>query len=120
MWMYGFFSADKSGIVDCVSVCVCVFVCLFVCQCCNLCCVSGSAGRLLHQACMWENAELLEDLLKNGEEVGNIDAEDKYGRSPLHSAAKSANASLVAVLLNAGGGSIHVEEIHCSSLRSID
>jgi ankyrin repeat protein len=52
---------------------------------------------------MWENAELLEDLLKNGEEVQNINSEDKYGRTPLHSAAKSANASLVAVLLSAGG-----------------
>ncbi|OQV15651.1 Leucine-rich repeat serine/threonine-protein kinase 1 [Hypsibius exemplaris] len=59
-------------------------------------------GRLLHQACMWENAELLEDLLSNGEEVKNIDSEDKYGRTPLHSAAKSGNASLVAVLLSSG------------------
>ncbi|XP_055353693.1 leucine-rich repeat serine/threonine-protein kinase 1-like isoform X2 [Paramacrobiotus metropolitanus] len=59
-------------------------------------------GRLLHQACVWENAELLEDLLKNGEEAKNIDSEDRYGRTPLHAAAKSGNLSLVGVLLNAG------------------
>lgn len=60
-------------------------------------------GRLLHQASVWENAELLEDLLKNGEEVANINAEDKYGRTALHLAAGSGNSSLVAVLLSAGG-----------------
>ena len=77
------------------------------CDCPDFCLLNCNfAGRLLHQACVWENAELLEDLLKNGEEVANVNAEDKYGRTALHLAAGSGNSSLVAVLLTAGGASV--------------
>jgi Ankyrin repeats (many copies) len=41
--------------------------------------------RLLHQAALWDNAELLEDLL-NGEELAFINSCDSWGRTPLHAA----------------------------------
>ena len=41
--------------------------------------------RLLHQAALWDNAELLEDLL-NGEELTFINSCDSWGRTPLHAA----------------------------------
>ncbi len=41
--------------------------------------------RLLHQAALWDNAELLEDLL-NGEELSFINSCDSWGRTPLHAA----------------------------------
>ena len=43
-------------------------------------------SRLLHQAALWDNAELLEDLL-NGEELEFINSCDSWGRSPVHAAA---------------------------------
>ena len=42
-------------------------------------------SRLRDQAALWDNAELLEDLL-NGEELSFINSCDSWGRTPLHAA----------------------------------
>ncbi|PSN37226.1 hypothetical protein C0J52_12650 [Blattella germanica] len=58
-------------------------------------------GRLLHQAALWDNAELLEDLL-HGEQVAHINSQDSWGRTPLHAAATTDNSRCLGVLLKAG------------------
>ncbi|KAJ8679026.1 hypothetical protein QAD02_014813 [Eretmocerus hayati] len=58
-------------------------------------------GRLLHQAALWDNAELLEDLLR-GEHAQFIDSQDSWGRTALHAAAISENSRCLEVLLRAG------------------
>ncbi|XP_057330472.1 leucine-rich repeat serine/threonine-protein kinase 1 [Microplitis mediator] len=58
-------------------------------------------GRLLHQAALWDNAELLEDLLK-GEHAQYINSQDSWGRAPLHAAAITENSRCLGVLLAAG------------------
>lgn len=57
--------------------------------------------RLLHVAALWDNAELLEDLL-NGEELGCLDARDSWGRSALHAAATNAGSKCLRILLQSG------------------
>ncbi|XP_062537326.1 leucine-rich repeat serine/threonine-protein kinase 1 isoform X2 [Armigeres subalbatus] len=57
-------------------------------------------GRLLHQAALWDNAELLEDLLQ--EEVHLIDCLDSWGRAPIHAAAITAESRCLPMLINAG------------------
>ncbi|ETN67521.1 Leucine-rich repeat kinase [Anopheles darlingi] len=57
-------------------------------------------GRLLHQAALWDNVELLEDLLQ--EEVHLIDCLDSWGRAPIHAAAITADSRCLPMLLNAG------------------
>lgn len=58
-------------------------------------------GRLLHQAALWDNAELLEDLLR-GEHAQYINSQDSWGRAPLHAAAITENSRCLSVLLAAG------------------
>ncbi|KAH0560147.1 leucine-rich repeat serine/threonine-protein kinase 1 [Cotesia glomerata] len=58
-------------------------------------------GRLLHQAALWDNAELLEDLLR-GEHAQYINNQDSWGRAPLHAAAITENSRCLGVLLSAG------------------
>lgn len=58
-------------------------------------------GRLLHQAALWDNAELLEDLLR-GEHAQYIDSQDSWGRTALHAAAITENSRCLEVLLKAG------------------
>ncbi|KAG7189414.1 hypothetical protein KM043_017118 [Ampulex compressa] len=58
-------------------------------------------GRLLHQAALWDNAELLEDLLR-GEYLQYINSQDSWGRTPLHAAAITENSRCLNVLLFAG------------------
>ncbi|XP_021920937.1 leucine-rich repeat serine/threonine-protein kinase 1 isoform X3 [Zootermopsis nevadensis] len=58
-------------------------------------------GRLLHQAALWDNAELLEDLL-HGEQIAHINSQDSWGRTPLHAAATTDNSHCLGVLLQAG------------------
>ncbi|XP_063218267.1 leucine-rich repeat serine/threonine-protein kinase 1 isoform X2 [Bacillus rossius redtenbacheri] len=58
-------------------------------------------GRLLHQAALWDNAELLADLLR-GEQRAHVDSRDSWGRTPLHAAATSDNSRCLEVLLAAG------------------
>ncbi|XP_055623482.1 leucine-rich repeat serine/threonine-protein kinase 1 isoform X2 [Toxorhynchites rutilus septentrionalis] len=57
-------------------------------------------GRLLHQAALWDNVELLEDLLQ--EEVHLIDCLDSWGRAPIHAAAITADSRCLPMLVNAG------------------
>ncbi|XP_058798844.1 leucine-rich repeat serine/threonine-protein kinase 1 [Phymastichus coffea] len=58
-------------------------------------------GRLLHQAALWDNAELLEDLLR-GEHLQYINSQDSWGRTALHAAAITENSRCLEVLLRAG------------------
>lgn len=58
-------------------------------------------GRLLHQAALWDNAELLEDLLR-GEHAQYTNSQDSWGRTPLHAAAITENSRCLDVLLSAG------------------
>lgn len=58
-------------------------------------------GRLLHQAALWDNAELLEDLLR-GEHKQFINSQDSWGRTALHTAAITENSRCLEVLLAAG------------------
>ena len=55
-------------------------------------------GRLLHQAALWDNAELLEDLL-NGEELEYINSCDSWGRSPVHAAATTESSLCLRILI---------------------
>ena len=57
--------------------------------------------RLLHQAALWDNAELLEDLL-NGDEIKCLDSRDSWGRTALHAAATNPGARCLRILAQAG------------------
>uniref|UniRef100_A0A147BMZ4 non-specific serine/threonine protein kinase n=1 Tax=Ixodes ricinus TaxID=34613 RepID=A0A147BMZ4_IXORI len=61
----------------------------------------GYPGELLHQAALWGNAELVEDLL-NGEQVRFINATDMHGRTALHGAATNSDETCTRVLLQTG------------------
>uniref|UniRef100_A0A182PFW2 non-specific serine/threonine protein kinase n=1 Tax=Anopheles epiroticus TaxID=199890 RepID=A0A182PFW2_9DIPT len=52
------------------------------------------------QAALWDNVELLEDLLQ--EEVHLIDCLDSWGRAPIHAAAITAESRCLPMLINAG------------------
>ncbi|XP_055684527.1 leucine-rich repeat serine/threonine-protein kinase 1 isoform X1 [Lutzomyia longipalpis] len=56
-------------------------------------------GRLLHQAALWDNVELLVDLLQ--EEQHLIECQDTFGRTPIHAAAITANSNCLQLLINA-------------------
>ncbi|XP_063987510.1 leucine-rich repeat serine/threonine-protein kinase 1 [Diachasmimorpha longicaudata] len=58
-------------------------------------------GRLLHQAALWDNAELLEDLLR-GDHSQYINSQDSWGRTALHAAAITENSRCLVVLLSNG------------------
>ncbi|KAI4458153.1 ankyrin repeat and protein kinase domain-containing protein [Holotrichia oblita] len=58
-------------------------------------------GRLLHQGALWDNTELLEDLLEGGQQHF-INSRDSWGRTPLHAAAICENSRCLQILLNAG------------------
>uniref|UniRef100_T1IVJ9 non-specific serine/threonine protein kinase n=1 Tax=Strigamia maritima TaxID=126957 RepID=T1IVJ9_STRMM len=58
-------------------------------------------GRLLHQAALWDNADLLEDLL-NGEYLQLINSRDTEGRTVLHAAVTNENPHCTRILLQAG------------------
>ncbi|XP_065157528.1 leucine-rich repeat serine/threonine-protein kinase 1 isoform X3 [Atheta coriaria] len=58
-------------------------------------------GRLLHQAALWDNTELLEDLLAGGQ-LPFINSQDSWGRTPLHAAAISENSECIEILVQAG------------------
>ncbi|KAJ8980099.1 hypothetical protein NQ317_008560 [Molorchus minor] len=57
-------------------------------------------GRLLHQAALWDNTELLEDLLEGQQNFTN--SQDGWGRTPLHAAAITENSKCLQILLNSG------------------
>ena len=58
-------------------------------------------SRLLHQAALWDNAELLEDLL-NGDEIKCLDSRDSWGRTALHAAATNPGSRCLRILAQAG------------------
>lgn len=58
-------------------------------------------GKLLHQAALWGNAELVEDLL-NGDQVEFINAVDMFGRTALHDAATNRDETCARILLQTG------------------
>lgn len=53
------------------------------------------------QAALWDNDELLEDLLR-GEQRTLIDCRDSWGRSPLHAAAITEDSRCLRILLQRG------------------
>ncbi|XP_031347203.1 leucine-rich repeat serine/threonine-protein kinase 1-like isoform X2 [Photinus pyralis] len=61
-------------------------------------------GRLLHQAALWDNTELLEDLLDGGQQ-SFINSQDSWGRTPLHAAAITECSQCLQILLNVGADS---------------
>lgn len=56
-------------------------------------------NSLLIQAALWDNVELLMDLLQ---EDHDINCEDSWGRSSIHAAAVTNNSKCLQVLVNAG------------------
>uniref|UniRef100_A0A182JJD1 ANK_REP_REGION domain-containing protein n=1 Tax=Anopheles atroparvus TaxID=41427 RepID=A0A182JJD1_ANOAO len=54
----------------------------------------------LFKAALWDNVELLEDLLQ--EEVHLIDCLDSWGRAPIHAAAITADSRCLPMLIHAG------------------
>ncbi|XP_022246027.1 leucine-rich repeat serine/threonine-protein kinase 1-like [Limulus polyphemus] len=58
-------------------------------------------GQLLHQAALWGNSDLLEDLL-HGDQVQHLNATDTFGRTALHAAATNENETCARILLQAG------------------
>ena len=56
---------------------------------------------MLHQAALWDNADLLEDLL-NGEELEYLNSCDSWGRSPVHAAATTESSMCLRILVQAG------------------
>lgn len=53
------------------------------------------------QAALWDNAELLEDLL-NSDQLCHINCQDAWGRTPLHAAATTESSRCLRILLQAG------------------
>ncbi|XP_064112289.1 leucine-rich repeat serine/threonine-protein kinase 1-like isoform X1 [Macrobrachium nipponense] len=60
-----------------------------------------TAEDLYYKAALWDNAELLEDLL-NGEQISHLDCRDAWGRTPLHAAATTESSRCLRILLQAG------------------
>ncbi|KAG7298401.1 hypothetical protein JYU34_018023 [Plutella xylostella] len=56
-------------------------------------------GRLLHQAALWDNVELLQELLANG---ADVNARDALNRTALHAAALAERSSCLKALCAAG------------------
>ncbi|XP_072941247.1 leucine-rich repeat serine/threonine-protein kinase 1 [Epargyreus clarus] len=56
-------------------------------------------GRLLHQAALWDNLELLQELIANG---ADVDARDQHQRSALHAAALAERSRCLPALCAAG------------------
>ncbi|XP_045530212.1 leucine-rich repeat serine/threonine-protein kinase 1 isoform X2 [Pieris brassicae] len=62
-------------------------------------------GRLLHQAALWDNLELLQELIATGAEV---DARDQHNRSALHAAALAERSSCLSALC-VGGADVNAK-----------
>ncbi|XP_063898940.1 serine/threonine-protein phosphatase 6 regulatory ankyrin repeat subunit C-like [Helicoverpa armigera] len=56
-------------------------------------------GRLLHQAALWDNLELLQELLSSG---ADVNARDCSSRSALHAAALAERSRCLSALCSAG------------------
>ncbi|KFB52135.1 hypothetical protein ZHAS_00020459 [Anopheles sinensis] len=81
------------------------------------------AGRLyncsvrLFKAALWDNVELLEDLLQ--EEVHLIDCLDSWGRAPIHAAAVTADSRCLPMLINAGANVNLTSGARCDSKTAL-
>jgi ankyrin repeat protein len=64
-------------------------------------------GQLVYQAALYNNADLLAELLGGGE-FGCIDFIDGQGRSALHIASANGNRACVDLLIKAGGMSMKI------------
>jgi ankyrin repeat protein len=60
------------------------------------------SGRLLHQAAIYDNADLTQSLLE-GPEKDHIDAQDSFGRTALYTAVTNSSFDCGDLLLQAGG-----------------
>ena len=61
-------------------------------------------GQMLYQAAVYNNTDLLTDLLSSGGDfVHELDWHDAQGRTALHVAAHNGNIDCVSALLKAGG-----------------
>lgn len=56
-------------------------------------------NSLLIQAALWDNVDLLVDLLQEDHDINCVDS---WGRGPIHAAAVSSNSKCLQVLINAG------------------
>lgn len=56
-------------------------------------------NSLLIQAALWDNVDLLLDLLQEDHDINCVDS---WGRGPIHAAAVSSNSKCLQVLINAG------------------
>ena len=59
-------------------------------------------NRLLHQAALFDNVELMESLLL-GSACNHIDEQDVYGRTPLYTSITNNSLKCCHLLLMAGG-----------------
>lgn len=60
---------------------------------------ANPTNSLLTQAALWDNVELLLDLLQEDHDINCVDS---WGRTPLHAAAVSSSSKCLQVLINAG------------------
>lgn len=60
---------------------------------------ANRTNSLLSQAALWDNVDLLVDLLQEDHDINCLDS---WGRTPLHAAAISSNSNCIQVLINAG------------------
>lgn len=60
---------------------------------------TNRTNSLITQAALWDNVDLLLDLLQEDHDIDNCDS---WGRTPLHAAAVSSNSKCLQVLINAG------------------
>ena len=60
---------------------------------------ANRTNSLLIQAALWDNVDLLLDLLQEDHDINCVDS---WGRTPLHAAAVSGNSKCLEVLINAG------------------
>lgn len=60
---------------------------------------ANRTNSLLIQAALWDNVDLLLDLLQDDHDINCVDS---WGRTPLHAAAVSSNSKCLQVLINAG------------------
>ncbi len=52
-------------------------------------------------AALWDNADLLSDLLR-GDELSCLESRDSWGRTAMHAAATNANSKCLPILIKAG------------------
>lgn len=55
----------------------------------------------MFQAALWDNTELLEDLLEGGQQAF-LNSQDSWGRTPLHAAVITESSKCLPLLLNSG------------------